>query len=140
MTDPSAASSPTDANPYRLPRNVVPSHYNLTLQPDLDEATFSGTCEVSIEVTAATRTIVLNAVELDITEAFLSDAHGRDHVTTAKIGFDANNKIVGFKVDTIANLGAYMSLFSSAVPTYLYATLLSGQYNITNIHCTDDLS
>ena len=34
------------------------------------------------------------------------------------------------KVDTQANLGAYMSLFSSSVPTYLYATLLSGQYNI----------
>ena len=71
----------------------------------------------------------------DRTEAFLTDAHGRDHVTTAKIGFDKNNKIVGFKVDTIANLGAYMSLFSSAVPTYLYATLLSGQYNIANVHC-----
>lgn len=70
----------------------------------------------------------------DRTEAFLTDAHGRDHVTKAKIGFDKNNKIVGFKVDTIANLGAYMSLFSSATPTYLYATLLSGQYNIANIH------
>ena len=67
-------------------------------------------------------------------EAFLTDAHGRDHVTKAKIGFDKDNKIVGFKVDTIANLGAYMSLFSSAVPTYLYATLLSGQYNMPNIH------
>jgi carbon-monoxide dehydrogenase large subunit len=67
-------------------------------------------------------------------EAFLTDAHGRDHVTTAKMGFDANGKIVGFKVHTIANLGAYMSLFSSAVPTYLYACLLSGQYNIQNIH------
>lgn len=71
----------------------------------------------------------------DRTEAFLTDAHGRDHVTHAKIGFDANNRIVGFKVETLANLGAYMSLFSSAVPTYLYATLLSGQYNIENIHC-----
>ncbi len=71
----------------------------------------------------------------DRTEAFLADAHGRDHVTTAKIGFDADNKIVGFKVDTIANIGAYMSLFSSSVPTYLYATLLSGQYNIANVHC-----
>jgi len=70
----------------------------------------------------------------DRSEAFLTDAHGRDHVTTAKMGFDADNNIVGFQVDTIANLGAYMSLFSSAVPTYLYATLLSGQYNITNIH------
>ncbi len=71
----------------------------------------------------------------DRTEAFLTDAHGRDHVTKAKMGFDKSGKIVGFKVDTIANLGAYMSLFSSAVPTYLYATLLSGQYNIANIHC-----
>ena len=71
----------------------------------------------------------------DRSEAFLTDAHGRDHISTAKIGFDKNNKIVGLKVDTIANLGAYMSLFSSSVPTYLYATLLSGQYNIENIHC-----
>ena len=71
----------------------------------------------------------------DRSEAFITDAHGRDHITTAKMGFDENNKIVGFKVDTIANLGAYMSLFSSAVPTYLYATLLSGQYDIANIHC-----
>ena len=71
----------------------------------------------------------------DRSEAFISDAHGRDHISTAKMGFDENNKIVGFKVDTIANLGAYMSLFSSAVPTYLYATLMSGQYNISNIHC-----
>jgi carbon-monoxide dehydrogenase large subunit len=71
----------------------------------------------------------------DRTEAFLTDAHGRDHISTAKMGFDKNNKIVGFQIDTIANLGAYMSLFSSAVPTYLYATLLSGQYNIENVHC-----
>ncbi len=70
----------------------------------------------------------------DRSEAFLTDAHGRDHVSTAKMGFDKDHKIVGFKVDTIANLGAYMSLFSSSVPTYLYATLLSGQYNIANIH------
>ncbi len=71
----------------------------------------------------------------DRTEAFLTDAHGRDHITTAEMAFDANNKMIGLKVDTIANFGAYMSLFSSAVPTYLYATLLSGQYVIPAIHC-----
>ncbi|ESX89136.1 MULTISPECIES: xanthine dehydrogenase family protein molybdopterin-binding subunit [unclassified Mesorhizobium] len=70
----------------------------------------------------------------DRTESFLTDAHGRDHVSTVEMAFDRNNKITGFKVDTIANLGAYMSLFSSCVPTYLYATLLSGQYNIPTIH------
>ncbi len=70
----------------------------------------------------------------DRTEAFLTDAHGRDHHTKARMGFDKDGRITGFKVDTIANLGAYMSLFSSSVPTYLYATLLSGQYDIKNIH------
>ncbi len=70
----------------------------------------------------------------DRTEAFLTDAHGRDHVTHVEMAFDKSNKILGLKVDTVANLGAYMSLFSSATPTYLYATLLSGQYNIPAIH------
>lgn len=70
----------------------------------------------------------------DRTESFLSDAHGRDHVSTVEMAFDKNNRITGLKVDTIANLGAYMSLFSSCVPTYLYATLLSGQYDIPAIH------
>ena len=70
----------------------------------------------------------------DRSESFITDAHARDHTTTAKMAFDANNKIIGLKVGTIANLGAYMSLFSSSVPTYLYATLLSGQYVIPNIY------
>ncbi|MFL6974054.1 MAG: xanthine dehydrogenase family protein molybdopterin-binding subunit, partial [Xanthobacteraceae bacterium] len=68
------------------------------------------------------------------TEAFISDAHGRDHVTHAEMAFDENGKILGLRASTIANLGAYMSTFSSSVPTYLYATLLSGQYNIPAIH------
>ncbi|MFD1695520.1 xanthine dehydrogenase family protein molybdopterin-binding subunit [Roseibium aestuarii] len=70
----------------------------------------------------------------DRTEAFLTDAHGRDHKTVAELATDANGKITGFRVQTVANLGAYMSLFSSSVPTYLYATLLSGQYDIPAIH------
>ncbi|MCV0396492.1 MAG: xanthine dehydrogenase family protein molybdopterin-binding subunit [Rhizobiaceae bacterium] len=70
----------------------------------------------------------------DRTESFMTDAHGRDHVTTVEMAFDADNRITGLKVDTVANFGGYMSLFSSSVPTYLYATLLSGQYNIPAIH------
>ncbi|MDQ0317644.1 xanthine dehydrogenase family protein molybdopterin-binding subunit [Amorphus orientalis] len=69
----------------------------------------------------------------DRTEAFLTDAHGRDHVTKAELALDAEHRILGLRVRTIANLGAYMSTFSSSVPTYLYATLLSGQYAIPQI-------
>jgi carbon-monoxide dehydrogenase large subunit len=74
----------------------------------------------------------------DRSEAFLTDAHGRDHVTHAELALDANNKITGLRVKTIANLGAYMSTFSSSVPTYLYATLLSGQYAIPAIYAEVD--
>jgi len=70
----------------------------------------------------------------DRSEAFLTDAHGRDHMSRAEMAFDANNRILGLRVKTHANFGAYMSLFSSSVPTYLYATLLSGQYNIPAIY------
>ncbi len=74
----------------------------------------------------------------DRTEAFLSDAHGRDHVTRGELALDASGKITGFRVHTIANLGAYMSTFSSSVPTYLYGLLLSGQYAIPAIYCEVD--
>jgi carbon-monoxide dehydrogenase large subunit len=74
----------------------------------------------------------------DRSEAFLADAHGRDHVTHAEMAFGDDDKIIGLKVKTIANLGAYMSTFSSSVPTYLYATLLSGQYDIPAIYCEVD--
>ncbi len=74
----------------------------------------------------------------DRSEAFISDAHGRDHVTHAEMAFDAEGRVVGLRVKTIANLGAYMSTFSSSIPTYLYATLLSGQYEIPQIYCEVD--
>jgi carbon-monoxide dehydrogenase large subunit len=71
-------------------------------------------------------------------EAFLADAHGRDHVTHAEMAFDGDGKITGLRVKTVANLGAYMSTFASSIPTYLYATLLSGQYDIPAIYCEVD--
>jgi carbon-monoxide dehydrogenase large subunit len=74
----------------------------------------------------------------DRSEAFLADAHGRDHVTHAEMAFNPEGRITGLKVRTIANLGAYMSTFSSSIPTYLYATLLSGQYDIPAIYCEVD--
>ncbi|HEV2624268.1 MAG TPA: molybdopterin cofactor-binding domain-containing protein, partial [Xanthobacteraceae bacterium] len=74
----------------------------------------------------------------DRSEAFVADAHGRDHVTHAEMAFDQEGKILALRAKTIANLGAYMSTFSSSVPTYLYATLLSGQYEIPQIYCEVD--
>jgi carbon-monoxide dehydrogenase large subunit len=61
-------------------------------------------------------------------EAFLSDAHGRDHVTKAELALDKDGKFLGMRVHTTANMGAYLSTFASSIPTILYATLLAGQY------------
>jgi carbon-monoxide dehydrogenase large subunit len=61
-------------------------------------------------------------------ESFLTDAHGRDHVTNADMAFDENGKIIALRVNTYANLGAYLSTFAPAVPTYLHGTLMQGLY------------
>jgi len=61
-------------------------------------------------------------------ESFLTDAHGRDHVTKAELALDADGKFLAMRVHTVANMGAYLSTFASSVPTILYATLLAGQY------------
>ena len=61
-------------------------------------------------------------------ESFMSDAHGRDHVTHAELAMDKDGKFLGLKVSTTAAMGAYLSTFATSVPTYLYATLLAGVY------------
>ncbi len=68
-------------------------------------------------------------------ESFLTDAHGRDHVTTAELALDKNGKFLAMRVHTTANMGAYLSTFASCVPTILYATLLAGQYTTPAIYC-----
>lgn len=72
------------------------------------------------------------------TEAFLTDTHGRDHVTTAELATDKNGIITGLRVKTVAAMGAYLSSFGPLIPTVLYAPLLSGQYNIPAIHMVVD--
>jgi len=68
-------------------------------------------------------------------ESFLSDAHGRDHVTHAELAMDKDGKFLALRVNTTANLGAYLSTFASCIPTILYATLLAGQYTTPAIYC-----
>ena len=71
-------------------------------------------------------------------ESFLTDAHGRDHVSHAEMALDKDGKFLGMRVHTHANLGAYLSTFSTAVPTILYATLLAGQYTCPQIYVEVD--
>jgi carbon-monoxide dehydrogenase large subunit len=68
-------------------------------------------------------------------ESFLSDAHGRDHLTKAELALDKNGKFLAMRIMTTANMGAYLSTFASCIPTILYATLLAGQYTTPAIYC-----
>ena len=70
----------------------------------------------------------------DRSESFITDAHGRDHVTKAQMGFDKEGRIMALKVSTYANLGAYLSTFGPAVPTYLHGTLMQGLYTTPKIN------
>jgi carbon-monoxide dehydrogenase large subunit len=70
----------------------------------------------------------------DRAESFLADAHGRDHLTRAELALDGEGRFLGLRVKTMANLGAYLSTFASSVPTYLYGTLLAGQYKTPAIY------
>ncbi|MDP1818401.1 MAG: M1 family metallopeptidase [Acidimicrobiales bacterium] len=62
-------SDPT--NPHRLPRSVLPRRYLLTLAPDLPAATFVGTADIEVDVQEETSTVVLNAIELTVSEAWI---------------------------------------------------------------------
>ncbi|MCC7271706.1 MAG: xanthine dehydrogenase family protein molybdopterin-binding subunit [Alphaproteobacteria bacterium] len=67
-------------------------------------------------------------------ESFMSDAHGRDHVTTVELALDKDGKFLALREHTLANMGAYLSTFSTCIPTILHATLLAGVYTTPVIY------
>ncbi|MDP5219171.1 xanthine dehydrogenase family protein molybdopterin-binding subunit [Ruegeria sp. 2205SS24-7] len=67
-------------------------------------------------------------------EAFISDAHGRDHVTKIELAMDENHKFTAIRTDTYANMGAYLSTFAPSVPTWLHGTLMAGNYTTPLIY------
>jgi carbon-monoxide dehydrogenase large subunit len=67
-------------------------------------------------------------------ESFMSDAHGRDHVSHAEMAVDGQGNFLGLRVKTLANMGAYLSTFATSIPTYLYGTLLAGVYKTPAIY------
>src|SRR6202167_1903589 len=68
-------------------------------------------------------------------ESFMSDAQGRDHATHGELALDKDGKFLALRVSTVANLGCDLSSFSTAIRTWLYATLLAGVYTTPVIYC-----
>ena len=69
------------------------------------------------------------------TEAYLATTHGRDHVSYAEIMGNRDGTITGLRTTTYANMGAYLSTFAPAIPTYLYGLVFAGVYDFANVNC-----
>ena len=67
-------------------------------------------------------------------EAFMSDAHGRDHLTKIELALDKDHNFTALRTETYANMGAYLSTFAPSVPTWLHGTLMAGNYKTPLIY------
>ena len=68
-------------------------------------------------------------------EAFISDRHGRDHVTKAEAALDKEGNFTAMRVTTLASLGGYLSGSGPAIPTFFYGPLIPGPYKTPNLYC-----
>ncbi|MDV7142115.1 xanthine dehydrogenase family protein molybdopterin-binding subunit [Tropicimonas sp. TH_r6] len=117
--------------------NVAPEHKLRVIAPDVGGGFGSKIYVYPEELSclwAAMKTGRSIKWTSDRSEAFLTDAHGRDNVTNIKMAFDDGNRITGLKIHNTANLGAYVSLFATVTPTYLHGTNYSGVYDIPAIY------
>ena len=64
------------------------------------------------------------------TESMLSDHAGRDLVSTAEMAFDEGHRLVGYRVDTVSNLGAYCSQFAQLIQGFLFSRVFTGCYDV----------
>ena len=67
-------------------------------------------------------------------ESFLTDAHGRDHVTKIEIASTKDGEFLAFRTETMANVGAYLSNFATVTPTFLHGTLMAGNYRVPHAY------
>ena len=68
-------------------------------------------------------------------ENYLATTHGRDHIGDWEIMGNRDGTITGIQGTIYANMGAYLSTFAPAIPTYLFGLMLVGPYKIANVHC-----
>ncbi|MCU0492426.1 MAG: xanthine dehydrogenase family protein molybdopterin-binding subunit [Chloroflexaceae bacterium] len=71
----------------------------------------------------------------DRSENYKQTTHGRDHITDVELGVMKDGKVVGMRVHTYANMGAYLSTASGGIPTTLYGRIITGVYDIPAAHC-----
>ena len=116
---------------------AIPEHKLRIIAPDVGGGFGSKICHYAEEVivTWASKKVDRPVKwTADRSESFVSDAHGRDHISHAELAMSKDGDFLGLRVSTRANLGSYLSTFGPAIPTYLYGTLLAGTYKTPAIY------
>ncbi len=115
----------------------IPEHKLRVISPDVGGGFGSKIFHYAEEVIVTWASKKLNRPvkwTAERSESFMSDAHGRDHRSHAELALSKDGDFLGLRVSTLANLGAYLSTFGPAVPTYMHATLLAGNYRTPAIY------
>ncbi len=95
--DMSLDNAPDSHDPYRLPRHIVPTRYDLQLEPDLPAATFTGQVTIALTVSQPTQTILLNAVDLSIESATVEGQQGRKLTASIKSEPDTQRAVFSLR-------------------------------------------
>ncbi|KAF8831487.1 hypothetical protein HHX47_DHR1000653 [Lentinula edodes] len=101
----STITSETPASKFRLPTNVKPTHYDLTVRTDLDKLTFDGSVTVSLDVKEETKTIVMNSSKLKLGQATVHSTGSQSDQLSSEPSFDEKEKRVSFSFPTVLPAG-----------------------------------
>ena len=93
-------------NPYRLPQTVIPSRYDLRLEPDLAAARFTGEVRIAVEVLHPIVHILLNAAELVVHSAEVM-GHASGPIPAA-VALDEASERVSLELPALLGPGAYV--------------------------------
>jgi aminopeptidase N len=124
----------------RLPQTVVPSHYQLTIEPDFTAGSFRGEAVIDVDLLEATQSVTLNAVDLNIEQAQIR-AGGR--AQEASVTYDSPNQILALSVPQAMTKGAaqitlrYTGKFSSGLRGFYTGVANGGTYAATDFEPTD---
>jgi len=91
----------------QLPRNVVPTHYDVAITPDIGHLTLAGKATITVQVLEATPSITLNALDMAFSSASLTPAQGKGRALTPRIALDNAAQTATFTFDKPLAPGAY---------------------------------
>jgi carbon-monoxide dehydrogenase large subunit len=119
----------------------VPEHKLRVIAPDVGGGFGSKLYLYAEEMVVAAAARLLGAPVKWIEErgeAYRATIHGRDHIQDAELGVMQDGRIVGLRVHSYANVGAYLSTFAPGIPTVLFGVMVSGNYRIPEVAVTVD--